>query len=138
MKRILVISLAMVMFLNVTGCKKGKQKNNDNQNPSVVEDGGKKNNSEELNKEKTFGNYKVSDIGLVRDNEQDVFVAIIQNISNDVTQEGLKYIAFLNNDGTEIYKMAVFVKALQPNESIEIKGNINVNVIDAYNFKLID
>lgn len=138
MKKILVISLAMVMFLNVTGCKKDKQKNNDNQNSSVVEDGGKKNNSEELNKEKTFGNYKVSDIGLVRDNEQDVFVAIIQNISNEVTQEGLKYIVFLNNDGSEIYKMGVFVKALQPNESIEIKGNISVNVIDAYNFKLID
>lgn len=139
MKKILVVTLATFMLLNITGCKKEEQKNNGDQNSSIIDDSGeKKNNSEELNKEKTFGDYKVADISLITDKEQNVFMATIENISSNPTSEKLMYITFLDNNNSEIYKMAVFVKALQPKESIDIKGNISIDVINSYNFKLTD
>lgn len=135
MKKVLVTLIALTLSITLTGC--GSKKEPVKPEVSTNETGDKINNSENLNKDKTFGNYKVTEISLKTEEGVNTLKATIENISETDTEQGLYNIVFTDSTGKEITKIAVFLKALKPNEKIEIKSTINLNVIESYDFKLV-
>lgn len=136
MKKIVNVSLILLIgvFL-LTGCGNAKKDNKDN-NVVTDESGEKVNNSEELNKDKTFNDFKISGISLKTENGSNMLTATIENTSSKTTEAGVYNIVFTDKTGKEITKVAVYLKALSPNESLEIKSSINIDVISSYDFKL--
>lgn len=135
MKKIVNVSLILLMgvFL-LTGC--GNEKTDKDKNVVTDESGEKVNNGEQLNKDKKFYDFKVSDINLKTENGSNILRATIENVSSKTTQEGVYNIIFTDKAGKEITKVGVYIKALSPNESVEIKSSINIDVISSYDFKL--
>lgn len=136
MKKIVNVSLILLIgvFL-LTGCGNAKKDNKGN-NVVTDESGEKVNNSEELNKDKTFNDFKISGISLKTENGSNMLTATIENTSSKTTEAGVYNIVFTDKTGKEITKVAVYLKALSPNESLEIKSSINIDVISSYDFKL--
>ena len=65
-----------------------------------------------------------------------MLTATIENISSKTTESGIYNIIFTDKSGKEITKVAVYINALSPKETIEIKSSINIDVISSYDFKL--
>ena len=111
-------------------------KENDQKYTKEDETGEKVNTSEDLNKEKTFGDYKVSSISLKTEAGANTLIATIENVSSKTTEEGVYNLIFTDKSGQEKGKITVFIKSMTPNETVEIRSTINLDVIDSYNFKL--
>lgn len=135
MKNKLIIVIMAIMVITFTGC--GSKKEPEISNSIIDESGEKTNNSENLNKDKVFDSYKISEISLKTENGINTLRVTIENISNSDTKEGIYNIVFTDSSEVEKSKIAVFIKSLKPGEKVEIKSSINIDVIDSYNFKLV-
>lgn len=135
MKKVLGIILATSIIFVLTSCGKNN-KENDQKYTKEDETGEKVNTSEDLNKEKTFGDYKVSSISLKTESGANTLTATIENVSSKTTEEGVYNLVFTDKSGQEKGKITVFIKSMTPNETVEIRSTINLDVIDSYNFKL--
>lgn len=135
MKKVLGIILATSIIFVLTSCGKNN-KENDQKYTKEDETGEKVNTSEDLNKEKTFGYYKVSSISLKTEAGANTLTATIENVSSKTTEEGVYNLVFTDKSGQEKGKITVFIKSMTPNETVEIRSTINLDVIDSYNFKL--
>lgn len=135
MKKVLGIILATSTIFVLTSCGKNN-KENDQKYTKEDETGEKVNTSEDLNKEKTFGDYKVSSIYLKTEAGANTLTATIENVSSKTTEEGVYNLIFTDKSGQEKGKVTVFIKSMTPNETVEIRSTINLDVIDSYNFKL--
>ena len=135
MKKVLGIILATSTIFVLTSCGKNN-KENDQKYTKEDETGEKVNTSEDLNKEKTFGDYKVSSISLKTEAVATTLTATIENVSSKTTEEGVYNLIFTDKSGQEKGKITVFIKSMTPNETVEIRSTINLDVIDSYNFKL--
>lgn len=131
MKKILTIMIIAISCILLVGCTTTEK-----DNVTTDEDGEKVNTSEELNKDKTFNDFKISGISLKTENGSNILTATIENISSKTTEEGVYNIVFIDKNGKESNKVAVFIKALSPNETIEVKSSINLDVISSYDLKL--
>lgn len=136
MKKIIRLIMIFSICLTITGCGESKKDEKKN-NVEIEENGEKVNNSEQLNKDKTFNEYKVSGINLKTENGSNILTATIENVSGANTQAGVYNIVFVDKSGKEKSKVAIFINSLVPNETIEIKSSINLDVIDSYDLKLI-
>lgn len=135
MKKVLGIILATSTIFVLTSCGKNN-KENDQKYTKEDETGEKVNTSEDLNKEKTFGDYKVSSISLKTETGANTLTATIENVSSKTTEEGVYNLIFTDKSGQEKGKITVFIKSMTPNETVEIRSTINLDVIDSYSFKL--
>lgn len=135
MKKILTLIMVSIICISLTGCGNAKTDNKD-KNVTTDESGEKINNSEELNKDKTYNDFKISGISLKTENGSNMLTATIENISSKTTESGIYNIIFTDKSGKEITKVAVYINALSPKETIEIKSSINIDVISSYDFKL--
>ena len=80
MKKILTMIIAMSLTLTLTGC--GTKEETKTPEISTDETGEKVNNSEDLNQDKTFGNYKITEITLKTEDGVNTLRATIENISS--------------------------------------------------------
>lgn len=135
MKKKLGIILAISTIFVLTSCGKNN-KENDQKYIKEDETGEKVNTSEDLNKEKIFGDYKVSSISLKTEEGANILTAIIENVSSKTTEEGVYNLIFTDKSGQEKGKITVFIKSMIPNETVEIRSTINLDVIESYDFKL--
>lgn len=135
MKKVLGIILATSTIFVLTSCGKNN-KENAQKYTKEDETGEKVNTSEDLNKEKTFGDYKLSSISLKTEAGANTLTATIENVSSKTTEEGVYNLIFTDKSGQEKGKVTVFIKSMTPNETVEIRSTINLDVIDSYNFKL--
>lgn len=135
MKKIFVIGISLVLLVIMTGCGNKKNIDQNNQNNEVVD---KENTNKEFNEDKNFGDYKIYNIKMHNNGEINIFTATLQNISENLTPEKLAHIVFMNDKNEEMYKMTIFIKALEPGQSIDINSNISVDVIDSNNFTLTE
>ncbi|MCM1370363.1 MAG: hypothetical protein NC181_00520 [Clostridium sp.] len=135
MKKLIVLMMIPAICLTMTGCGCDNKEKNET-NTQTEENGEKVNNSEELNKDKTFNGYKISGISLKTENGSNILTATIENVSGSNTEAGVYNIVFVDKSGKEISKIALFINALKPNETVEIKSSINLDVIDSYDLKL--
>lgn len=135
MKKKLGIILAISTIFVLTSCGKNN-KENDQKYIKEDETGEKVNTSEDLNKEKIFVDYKVSSISLKTEEGANTLTAIIENVSSKTTEEGVYNLIFTDKSGQEKGKITVFIKSMIPNETVEIRSTINLDVIESYDFKL--
>lgn len=135
MKKKLGIILAISTIFVLTSCGKNN-KENDQKYIKEDETGEKVNTSKDLNKEKIFGDYKVSSISLKTEEGANILTAIIENVSSKTTEEGVYNLIFTDKSGQEKGKITVFIKSMTPNETVEIRSTINLDVIESYDFKL--
>lgn len=140
---VIVIVLLAVILIFVLGNKEDKNKNN---NTSVVDDigenvkldekGDKVNISDKLNAEKSFESYKVGNILLKTENGQTSFTADITNTSSSSQPATLIYITFVDENGTDLSKMGVYIRAMNPGEKISTKATTSRDLTNAYDFKV--
>ena len=132
----IIVLLIIILTIGLSIYILKNNKENDQKYTKEDETGEKVNTSEDLNKEKTFGDYKVSSISLKTEAGANTLTATIENVSSKTTEEGVYNLVFTDKSGQEKGKITVFIKSMTPNETVEIRSTINLDVIDSYNFKL--
>lgn len=78
----------------------------------------------------------MSSISLKTEEGANILTAIIENVSSKTTEEGVYNLIFTDKSGQEKGKITVFIKSMIPNETVEIRSTINLDVIESYDFKL--
>ena len=107
----------------------------------TLEDGTIKNNSEELKKEKQFGNYTISNIAITAKENENEDATITLNIKNNSQQEQVEKditLVMKDKEGKEIAQIGLHLVNIEANgiRSLEI-GTI-YEVINTYDFEILD
>lgn len=135
---ILILILILVIVAVVLIVNKNKKPQNQPENPTTVqEEGGSKTNiSEELKKEKTFFGYQVSNTVLKEAEGEATFITTLKNTTENTIGNESIYIIFKSKTGEELYKMEVYVPAIEPGKTLDLNSTIAQNVIDAYDIEI--
>ena len=146
---IIVWVVALVGILLNVVFKKDKTPNNpqigienkqeeevDNEFVYEMEDGSKLNVSEELQKEKTVGNLKISNIQLKETNGITTLLADVENIGKEESKEKILQIQVIDKNGNEITTIRCWVDPVKPGEKVQLNTSITANISNAYDFKV--
>lgn len=143
-KKFLIVSIVIViMIIMVTVfVNKGKKKETENlkQEEYTIEqsNGDKVNTSEALKKARTELGYYIKNITLERKGAQTIFKIDIENQSSETKKGKLVDIVFINKDGSEESRMALYIREIKAGETITTQATINNDFTNVYNFKLTE
>lgn len=101
-----------------------------------VEEGKKENTSDELLKEKTFGDYAVKDIKLYAQNGATYFKATVTNNSKEKYDAKPILITFLNKDGSDNATLNAYIGDMPAGGTANINASTTQDLANAYNFKI--
>lgn len=110
--------------------------NMSNTENAKVEEGKKENTSDELLKEKTFGDYAVKEIKLYAQNGATYFKATVTNNSKDKYDAKPIIITFLNKDGSEYATLNAYIGDMPAGGTANINASTTQDLANAYNFKI--
>ena len=99
-----------------------------------MEDGSKLNVSEELQKTKTIGNLKVSNIQLKETNGITTLLADVENTGKEESKEKILQIQVIDKNGKEITTIRCPIDSVKPGEKVQLNTSITANIANAYDF----
>ncbi len=101
-----------------------------------MEDGSKLNVSKEMQKEKTVGNLKISNIQLKETNGITTLLADVENIGKEESQEKILQIQVIDKNGNEITTIRCPVDSVKSGEKVQLNTAITANIANAYDFRV--
>ena len=101
-----------------------------------MEDGSKLNVSEELQKTKTIGNLKVSNIQLKETNGITTLLADVENTGKEESKEKILQIQVIDKNGKEITTIRCPIDSVKPGEKVQLNTSITANIANAYDFRV--
>lgn len=113
-----------------------KQEEVDNEFVYEMEDGSKLNVSEEMQKEKTVGSLKISNIQLKETNGITTLLADVENTGNSESQEKMLQIEVIDKNGNEITTIRCPVDAVKSGEKVQLNTSVTANISNAYDFRV--
>lgn len=144
-KKILIIGIAVIVIILiimlVSGKKQEQPKNNKvntEEYTSQNDDGDKVNTSEALKKPRNELEYYVKNITLQTKETQTVLKLDIQNLKDTTLKGKLVDIVFINKDGVEESRMALYIREIKQGETITTQAVIEGDFTNVYNFKLVN
>lgn len=118
-------------------------KNNTNNNKKEetnykIEDDKYVNDSDELNKEKTFEGLLIEETEFSFDTKLDnTDISFKVTNKNNVKYEGKNVLlSFVDKEGMVLSTMFAYIPELEPNQSEKVYGSISGNIVDAYDMKI--
>ena len=94
----------------------------------------KKNNSEQLKKEKTYEGMKITDINLEASNGSTSITANVENVTDsDFTGRSI-VIVFTNEDGTEYARLQGYIPDILKGKSTVLNASTTSDISNAYDF----
>ena len=137
---IVLIAIIAIVFIIVgkIGKKEETDTNNIKQEEYTIEnsDGTKINTSEALKKPREELGYSISNITLVRQDAQTVFKLQLANEGTTDKEGQLVDIVFIDKNGNEEARMALYIRKIEAGKSIETQATINNDFTNVYDFKL--
>lgn len=135
---IAIIVIAIIIIIGKIGKKEEGDTNNIQQEEYTVEnaDGSKVNTSEALKKPREELGYSISNITLERQNAQTIFKLQIANEGSTEKEGQLVDIVFIDKNGNEEARMALYIRKIEAGGSIETQATIDNDFTNVYDFKL--
>lgn len=135
---LIAIIVIAIVIIGKIGKKEEGDTNNIQQEEYTVEnaDGSKVNTSEALKKPREELGYSISNITLERQNAQTIFKLQIANEGSTEKEGQLVDIVFIDKNGNEEARMALYIRKIEAGGSIETQATIDNDFTNVYDFKL--
>lgn len=146
-KRLLIIGIAIIvviLIIMLVNSKKTKQPQNNIVNKNTEEytqqneDGNKVNTSEALKQPRNELEYYIKNITLQTQETQTILKLDIQNLKSTTLNGKLVDIVFVNKDGVEESRMALYIREIKQGETITTQATVQGDFTNVYNFKLVN
>lgn len=101
-----------------------------------IQDGLKVNTSSKAHEEKTYNEFKLSELTLNSENGETNFVIKVANTGTTKTEEQYVQVVCLKQDGSEIGELYLLISALDPGQTISATATIADDYINLYDYKI--
>lgn len=101
----------------------------------ILEDGTKINNNEKLKENKKIDKLDITDINITASNGLTKLTGTITNNTNEIQEESVISIIFLDKDGNELTKVGAYIKQLAPEESTQLNASVIFDYSNVYDIK---
>lgn len=138
----IVVIVLIVVIVKAVGNKKedGKStaqgQNANNEYITVLEDGGRKNNSDKVVATKMLEGLEISNISLT---ERGGITTLLADVKNSTDKENGDFtitIRLTDKDGKEILNTTGYLEKVPAGETRQINANITADVANAYNLEI--
>lgn len=135
------ISLVIILIigLSLQGGKKEEEKTeevNEEKYTTELSDGTKINTSEELNKEKIYGNLKIDKIQYTEQEGMSVLLADITNTGSTKHEMEIVKITIIGENDEVITEINAIIEEIDPGETVQLNASITADVSNAKDFKI--
>lgn len=135
------ISLVIILIigLSLQGGKTEEEKTeevNEEKYTTELSDGTKINTSEELNKEKTYGNLKIGNIQYTEQEGMSVLLADITNTGSTKHEMEIVKITIIGENDEVITEINAIIEEIEPGETVQLNASITADVSNAKDFKI--
>jgi len=113
-----------------------KQEEVDNEFVYEMEDGSKLNTSEEMQKTKTVGKLKISNVQLKETKGITTLLADVENTGGSETPEKMLQIEVIDKNGQVITTIRCPIDAVKPGEKVQLNTSVTADISNAYDFRV--
>lgn len=138
---IIVIVLIVVIVKVVGGKDNKKNPSTQGQNPNneyitVLEDGGRKNNSDKVTATKMLEGLEISNISLTERGGITTLLADVKNTTENESGDYTINIRLTDKEGKEILNTTGYLEKVAAGGTAQINANITADVANAYNLEI--
>ena len=135
------ISLVIILIigLSLQGGKTEEEKTeevNEEKYTTELSDGTKINTSEELNKEKTYGNLKIGNIQYTEQEGMSVLLTDVTNTGSTKHEMEIVKITIIGENDEVITEINAIIEEIEPGETVQLNASITADVSNAKDFKI--
>lgn len=135
------ISLVIILIigLSLQGGKKEEEKTeevNEEKYTTELSDGTKINTSEELNKEKIYGNLKIDKIQYTEQEGMSVLLTDVTNTGSTKHEMEIVKITIIGENDEIITEINAIIEEIEPGETVQLNASITADVSNAKDFKI--
>jgi len=140
----IVIIVAIVVIVKMVGGKTENQdpakvesgENANNEYITVLEDGGRKNNSEKVTSTKMLEGLEISNISLTERGGITTLLADVKNSTDKESGDFTITIRLTDKDGNEILNTTGYLEKVAAGGTAQINANITADVANAYSLEI--
>jgi len=133
---VITIFIIVIAIINTNNNKENYYQVDKTENTKINDEGKKINTSNKLKESRESNGLYIDKIQLINVLNKTTFTANITN-KTTLTSEGKLYdIVFVDKDGKQVESMGIYIRELEPNQTISVESSIEKDVTECYNFNL--
>lgn len=133
---LIAVIIIIIAILNINKNKSDYEQIYKTENTQITDVGEKINTSNKLKEARESNGLYIDKIQLKNISNKTTFTANITNKTTTITKGQLYDIVFLDKEGKQIETMGLYIRAIEPNQTISVEASMEKDVTECYNFNL--